>query len=189
MATKITREVLEAYLNCKTKAHLKLAGQQGIRSDYEGLLAATRQEVRQQAIDKILARHAEGEVARDISLTAAALREGPSFVLDAILEDDLAVAPLRRVEEGGRAVEVGGLPLRPDAVPRGPEGRQGAKAPAGDIRPAPVPAPGETARQRDGLARAGVQGHEGSAQRRICGRPNGSFGKSRRWSVPSRRPS
>ena len=77
MATKITRDVLEAYLHCKTKAHLKLAGQQGSASDYEALLVANRREVRQTAIDKILARHPEGEVARDISLTAAALRAGP----------------------------------------------------------------------------------------------------------------
>ena len=89
MATKITRQILEAYLNCKTKAHLKLAGQQGIVSDYEALLISTRQEVRQQAIGKILARNPEGEVARDIILTAAALGEGPSFVLNATLEDDL----------------------------------------------------------------------------------------------------
>ena len=68
---------------------MKLAGQQGIVSDYEALLIATRQEVRQQAIGKILARNPEGEVARDIILTAAALREGPSFVLNATLEDDL----------------------------------------------------------------------------------------------------
>ena len=40
MATKITREVLESYLYCKTKAHLKLAGQQGSMSDYEAMLAA-----------------------------------------------------------------------------------------------------------------------------------------------------
>jgi hypothetical protein len=59
VATKITREVLESYLHCKTKAYLKLAGQQGIRSDYEALLAETRQEVRKTAIDKMLARHAE----------------------------------------------------------------------------------------------------------------------------------
>ena len=64
MAAKLTREVLESYQHCKTKAHLKLAGQQGIRSDYEGLLAETRQEVRKTAIDKMLARHAESEVAR-----------------------------------------------------------------------------------------------------------------------------
>src|SRR6478735_6173979 len=41
------------------------------------------------APSKILAKHPEAEVARDILLTAAALRAGPSFVLDAALEDDL----------------------------------------------------------------------------------------------------
>ena len=55
MATKITRQILEAYLNCKTKAHLKLAGQQGNVSDYEALLIETRQAVGQRAIAKILA--------------------------------------------------------------------------------------------------------------------------------------
>jgi predicted RecB family nuclease len=89
MGRKITREVLESYLHCKTKAHLKLAGQQGIVSDYEALLLARRQEVRQQAIAKILAKHPEAEVARGIPLTVAALRSGPPFVLDANLEDDL----------------------------------------------------------------------------------------------------
>jgi hypothetical protein len=101
MTTKITREVLESYLHCKTKAHLKLAGQQGIRSDYEGLLVETRQDVRKTAIDKILARRAESEVAKDISLPADVLREGPCYVLDAILEDDilsLCFDGLKRVE-------------------------------------------------------------------------------------------
>jgi predicted RecB family nuclease len=102
MATKITRAALESYLNCKTKAHLKLAGHQGSMSDYEGLLVATRQEVRQWVIGKILARHPEQEVARDITLTATALRAGPSFVLDAILEDDLLALVfdgLKKVDE------------------------------------------------------------------------------------------
>ena len=89
MAPKITRDVLECYLNCKTKAHLRLAGQQGSVSDYENLLVVKRQEVRQTAIDKILVKQHEGEVARDISLTAAALRAGPPIVLDATLEDGL----------------------------------------------------------------------------------------------------
>src|SRR3954447_630352 len=89
MATKITREVLEGYLHCKTKAHLKLAGHQGSISDYEGLLIASRQEVRQQAIGRILAQRPGAEVARGITLTTAALRAGPSFVLDATLEDDV----------------------------------------------------------------------------------------------------
>ena len=56
MATKITRDILESYLNCKTKAHLKLAGHQGSMSDYEGLLVASRQEVRQKALGKLLAK-------------------------------------------------------------------------------------------------------------------------------------
>src|SRR5208283_5262907 len=89
METKINREILEAYLYCKKKAHLKLAGQQGVVSDYEALLVENRQEVRHQAIGKILARNPEGEVVRDISLTAATLRAGASFVLNASLEDDL----------------------------------------------------------------------------------------------------
>jgi predicted RecB family nuclease len=89
VATKITRQILEAYLNCKTKAHLKLEGQRGITSDYEALLISTRQEVRQQAIGKILARNPEGAVARDIPLATATLRAGSSFVLNATLEDDL----------------------------------------------------------------------------------------------------
>ena len=101
MGRKITREVLESYLHCKTKAHLKLAGQQGIVSDYETLLVANRQEVRQQAIAKILAKHPEAEVARDIPLTVAALQSGPPFVLDATLEDDslsLGFDGLKRVD-------------------------------------------------------------------------------------------
>ena len=89
MVTKITRQILEAYLNCKTKAHLKLAGQQGIVSDYEALLIENRQAVQQRAITKILTRNPEGEVVRDISLTAATLRAGSFYLLNATLEDDL----------------------------------------------------------------------------------------------------
>ncbi len=106
MGGQITREILEAYLNCKTKAHLKLAGQQGTVSDYGALLLTRRQEARQQAIDKILARHSEAEAANDIPLTAAALRAGPLFILDAILEDDVPALkfPRRPIKAVGRAV-------------------------------------------------------------------------------------
>jgi len=58
-------------------------------SDYEALLSENRRKVRQTAINKILSKHTEAEVARDILLNAAALRAGPPFVLDATLEDDL----------------------------------------------------------------------------------------------------
>jgi predicted RecB family nuclease len=103
MATKITRDVLESYLHCQTKGHLKRAGQQGTVSDYEALLVGTREEVRQKAIEQILARHKPDEVARDIPLTGPALKRGPLVVLDAILEDDLFALRfdgLKRVEAG-----------------------------------------------------------------------------------------
>jgi hypothetical protein len=54
VAVKVTRDIIEAYIACKTKAHLKLAGHEGIKSDYESFLLQTRQEVRQQAIGRIL---------------------------------------------------------------------------------------------------------------------------------------
>jgi predicted RecB family nuclease len=86
---KITREILEDYLYCKTKAHLRVAGQQGDKSDYEMLLASKREHVQRQAIGKILVAHPEEWVARDISLTADKLRIGSPYVLDAALDDDL----------------------------------------------------------------------------------------------------
>ena len=89
MATRITRDIIESYLTCKVKAHLKLAGNQGIRSDYEGFLLQTRREVRQQAIGKILSKTSRDDVASSIPLTAALLRAGSSYVLDTTLEDDL----------------------------------------------------------------------------------------------------
>jgi predicted RecB family nuclease len=88
-AKKITADVLEAFLHCKYKAHLKEAGERGTRTDYEGLLLSRRDEVRRTAIQKVLASAGEGEVAKSINLTAAALKSGPPFILDALFEDDL----------------------------------------------------------------------------------------------------
>src|SRR5438270_696185 len=52
MAGTITRDVLESYLRCPSKAHLKLTGQEGTRSDYEGLLIESRRRVRLAAMDR-----------------------------------------------------------------------------------------------------------------------------------------
>ena len=89
MATKITRDILESYLNCKFKGHLKLTGQQGTKCDYENLLIGTRAEVRLAAIDKILLGHPGEAIPRNVRLTTSALKEGAAFLLDATLEDDL----------------------------------------------------------------------------------------------------
>jgi len=88
MATKITRDILESYLHCKFKGHLKFTSQQGIKCDYENLLTAMRAKVRLAAIDKILAPHAGEDIPRNIPITTSALKEGASFLLDATLEDD-----------------------------------------------------------------------------------------------------
>jgi predicted RecB family nuclease len=88
MATKITRDILETHIHCKYKGHLKQAGQQGVRSEYESFLLEGKDECRRNATDKMLARHKEDEVARHVPVTAATLRQGPSFVLDARLEED-----------------------------------------------------------------------------------------------------
>ena len=55
MAPTITRDVLEAHLACRYKAHLKLAGEQGRPSDYELFQRESRQAVRQAATAKLLA--------------------------------------------------------------------------------------------------------------------------------------
>jgi predicted RecB family nuclease len=88
MMTKITKDVLESYLNCKYKGHLKLAGDQGTKADYETLLSQAKAEVRLAVIEKILAQHSTHEVERNVRLSAATLRPGPVFVFDAILDDD-----------------------------------------------------------------------------------------------------
>ena len=89
MPAKITKDVLESYLNCKYKGHLKLTGQQGTKSDYETLLIEMRAKVRLAAIDKILASRPVEEIPRNIPLTTSALKQGASFLLDATLDDDL----------------------------------------------------------------------------------------------------
>lgn len=88
MTTKITRDIIESYVNCKYKGHLKLIGQRGIQSDYGTMLAASRDAVRRLALDKISARHAGEEAGRDFALTLPALKRGAAFLLNATLEDD-----------------------------------------------------------------------------------------------------
>jgi predicted RecB family nuclease len=86
METRITRDILESYIFCKYKSYLKLIGKQGDRSDYECLLTENRKEVRLNTIDKI---RAQDQIVSTIVLTTAALEQGPLFILDATIQDDL----------------------------------------------------------------------------------------------------
>ena len=78
-----------ATCTARSREHLKLAGEQGIKCDYETLLAERRAKVRLVAIETILARHAGEEIPRNFPLTTAALKQGAAFILDATLQDDL----------------------------------------------------------------------------------------------------
>jgi len=52
MTAKITRDIVESHLHCKFKAHLKLAGEQDSKCDYERLLMTCRDEVRLKAVER-----------------------------------------------------------------------------------------------------------------------------------------
>jgi hypothetical protein len=76
MTTTITRKVLESHLKCRYKGHLKLAGERGSPTDYEVLMAESRERVSQAATDLLLARHKDGEVLRGLTVTPAVLQRG-----------------------------------------------------------------------------------------------------------------
>src|SRR5688572_26648448 len=83
---KITNEVLEAHLNCKTKSRLKLAGESGTPSDYEVMTTEARQASREEALAKLVARFPDA--CEGVTVTATTLKEGKPLLADATLEDD-----------------------------------------------------------------------------------------------------
>ncbi len=105
MEPRITKEVLEGYLNCKLKGYLKLKGERGTRSDYETLMTALRDDLRARAYEKLLARHAGAAVLRGVKIETSTLKKGASIILDAIIEDEalsLHLDGLMRVEGPSR---------------------------------------------------------------------------------------
>lgn len=95
MATKIT-SVLESSMRCKFKGYLKLAGQQGTKSDFEAMLTELRAEVRLKAIDTIIAPYPGDQVARNMPLTTAGLKRSTQYILDATLGGPPALHPAGR---------------------------------------------------------------------------------------------
>ncbi|MDZ4347410.1 MAG: TM0106 family RecB-like putative nuclease, partial [Candidatus Binatia bacterium] len=84
---KITGDTLESYLQCKYKAHLKLANEQGIKSEYESLLLESGNQVCLAASDK-LAQNKKGDVVRGLAITLGTLKRGVPLLLDASVEDE-----------------------------------------------------------------------------------------------------
>src|SRR5262245_57954684 len=88
MTTKITRKVLESYLNCKTKGRLRLAGEPGTKSDYEAMTMKASQVSREAALARLVVRFSEGDASRGVSVTAATLKQRAPLLVDATFEDD-----------------------------------------------------------------------------------------------------
>jgi hypothetical protein len=89
MATlqKITRDVLEAYLLCKTKGLLVLAGESGTKTDYENwyLRVAAQQEARSAA--NFEAHYQGRSLRRDVALTPSEITNAPDAILRAYFSD------------------------------------------------------------------------------------------------------
>lgn len=114
MVTKITSDVLDSHLKCKYKGHLKHAGEQGTKSEYEVLVTESRRELRTQAIAKLLTRHDDAEVLRGPSLSRPILGRGMTLILDGILQDDevsLLFDGLKRVNGPSRLGDFHYIPI------------------------------------------------------------------------------
>jgi hypothetical protein len=88
MAEKITRDVLESHLACSYKCHLKLAGQQGSKSNYESWLTDLRVREKAGSIADLIAHHGERGIIREIPLVVSTLKTGPAVILDGTFENE-----------------------------------------------------------------------------------------------------
>ena len=114
MGTKITTDCVESYLKCKTKAHLKALGEQGVNSEYEQLLAETKSQTKRMMIEWFISRHQESALLRNVSVTAAELSGGTMFVVGATIEDDtfsLALDGLKKAPGESRLGEFHYVPV------------------------------------------------------------------------------
>jgi hypothetical protein len=108
MTSLITREIIEAYLSCKFKASLKLAGEEGSPSDYDSLLAEVR--IRSaSAFEKQARSTAEPSgILSDVALSLSSLRVGASFLFRACCRTDdrfISIDALKRVRGDSRLVQ------------------------------------------------------------------------------------
>ena len=100
MGGKITREVLESYLNCRLKGYLTFRGENGTGSEYQQLLDQSRQELRRAAEGLVKARCPVAHDAKGAAVGRQLLMRGPALIRDAVIESDLLsirVDALKRV--------------------------------------------------------------------------------------------
>lgn len=85
---KITLDVLGGYLKCPYLARLLLAGQEGIKSDYEIVLAELEQAVRLTITERLRSQYPDQSLVTGVAIDRSTLSKGAAFVLDAELRDD-----------------------------------------------------------------------------------------------------
>ena len=119
---KITNE-LEAYLNCKTKGHLKLVGETGTKSDYEAMTEAASRASREVSLARAHRTLRGGQCHRGTAITAGDTEAGGTTAGGRPLERRRRVDPPRRPEAGRRDLEAGRTPL--PARPVQPRGQGG----------------------------------------------------------------
>ena len=86
---KITREILESYLRCKTEATLKLRGESGTKSEYEIWSASQTARQRSAATINLIKRHEGRMVEKNVVLTESIRETSPDIILGGCFEDEL----------------------------------------------------------------------------------------------------
>jgi predicted RecB family nuclease len=120
MSTKITRAVLEGYLECTYKGRLRLTGEPGEESEYQKMTTEQEAQVRALAFTRLLACHPQGETCRSARLTIADLGRGLSLVLDATIDDEEASLRFDGLMRVGGASRLGDFHYAPVLCQAGP---------------------------------------------------------------------
>jgi hypothetical protein len=98
---KITLSVLKGYLACPYLAHLLLAGQRGVKSDYEIVLDELEETVRLKVTDGLRKQHSDRSLATGVSLDRPTLSKSHAFILDTEPRSDslpIRIDGLKRVK-------------------------------------------------------------------------------------------
>lgn len=111
---RITNEILEGYVNCRSKGYLKLLGECGIPSDYEVMTTTKARTLREEALAKMFSSVDESEALRGMPVSFATLKSGMPLLADLTFEDDtmsIRFDALKRVDGPSKQGEHHYLPV------------------------------------------------------------------------------
>jgi len=78
-------DVLRGHLNCRYLAHLRLSGQEGVKSDYETVLAEVEQAVKLKVMVRLRSQFTDQNLKIGVVLDHSTLSKGAALVLDSQL--------------------------------------------------------------------------------------------------------